>query len=57
LDLILNNLNPVVVVVVVVVVVIIIIIIISSLSQRPRGLRHVLSLAARTLGSWIQIPL
>jgi hypothetical protein len=28
-----------------------------SRSQWPRGLRHVLSSAAGTLGSWVRIPL
>jgi hypothetical protein len=34
-----------------------IIIIILFLSQWPTGLTHVLSSAARTLGSWIRVPL
>jgi hypothetical protein len=30
---------------------------VGSRSQRPRGLRHEPSSSARTLGSWVQIPL
>jgi hypothetical protein len=32
-------------------------VIFNSRSQWPRGLRHELSSLARTLGSWVRIPL
>jgi hypothetical protein len=44
-------------VVVVIVVVVVVVVVTTSLSQWARGLRHVLSSTARTLGSWVRILL